>query len=141
MDLGEKIKSERKKRNISQQKIADYLNISRQAISRWENNISLPDLNTLILIAKYFEIPLESFTEAYKDSEVELKEDENKVTHDEVIEKATPYILVLTAILTMVLLLPSKIKIPILFFGSILIIFLTSCLLIYYIIKNYLSSK
>ncbi|MCM3513563.1 helix-turn-helix domain-containing protein [Carnobacterium inhibens] len=141
MELGEKIKNERKKRNISQQKIADYLNISRQAVSRWENNVSLPDLTTLVLIAKYFEIPLESFTEEYQTPVKDEKESENEVTRDEVIKKATPYILVLTAILTMVLLLPSKMKIPILFFGSIFIIFFTSCLLIYYIIKNYLSSK
>ena len=106
MELGEKIKYERKKRNISQQKIADYLNISRQAISRWENNVSLPDLNTLVLIAKYFEIPLEVFTDEYQEPEKVKKKD---ITRDEVIEKATPYILVLTAIFTMVLLLPSKI--------------------------------
>lgn len=141
MELGEKIKNERKKRNISQQKIADYLNISRQAVSRWENNVSLPDLTTLVLIAKYFEIPLESFTEEYQTPVKDEKESGNEVTRDEVIKKATPYILVLTAILTMVLLLPSKMKIPILFFGSIFIIFFSSCLLIYYIIKNYLSSK
>lgn len=141
MELGEKIKNERKKRNISQQKIADHLNISRQAVSRWENNVSLPDLTTLVLIAKYFEIPLESFTEEYKTPVKNEKESENEVTQDDVIKKATPYILVLTAILTMVLLLPSKMKIPILFFGSIFIIFFTSCLLIYYIIKNYLSFK
>lgn len=141
MELGEKIKNERKKRNISQQKIADYLNISRQAVSRWENNVSLPDLTTLVLIAKYFEIPLESFTEDYQAPEKDEKESEDEVTRDEVIKRATPYILVLTAILTMVLLLPSKMKIPILFFGSIFIIFFTSCLLIYYIIKNYLSPK
>lgn len=141
MELGEKIKNERKKRNISQQKIADYLNISRQAVSRWENNVSLPDLTTLILIAKYFEIPLESFTEEDQTPVKDGKESDNEVSRDEVIKKATPYILVLTAILTMVLLLPSKMKIPILFFGSIIIIFFTMCLLIYYIIKNYLSSK
>lgn len=140
MELGEIIKNERKKRNISQQELANYLNISRQAISRWENNNSLPDLNTLILIAKYFEIPLESFTEENYISEKKEVEHE-EITRDEIIREATPYILVLTAILTMVLLLPSKIKVPILFFGSILIIFFTSCLLIYYIVKNYLSSK
>lgn len=141
MELGEKIKNERKKRNISQQKIADYLNISRQAVSRWENNVSLPDLTTLVLIAKYFEIPLESFTEEDQTPVKDEKESDNEVSRDEVIKKATPYILALTAILTMVLLLPSKMKIPILFFGSIIIIFFTMCLLIYYIIKNYLSSK
>ena len=46
----------KEKRNISQQQLANHLHISRQAVSRWENNISLPDLNTLVLMAKYFDL-------------------------------------------------------------------------------------
>ncbi|WP_211272604.1 hypothetical protein, partial [Enterococcus aquimarinus] len=52
---------------------------------------------------------------------------------EKTIEQATPYILVLTAIVTMILLLPSKVKVPILFFGLLFIIFFVACLLIYYI--------
>ena len=158
MEIGDRIKNERKKRNISQQQLADYLNISRQAVSRWENNISLPDLNTLVLIAKYFDLKLEYFTEDIilerteeskeelieelkGEPEKELEKTEEKSDQEKTIEKATPYILVLTAIVTMILLLPSKVKVPVLFFGLLFIIFFVSCLLIYYIIKNYLSQN
>ena len=158
MEIGDRIKNERKKRNISQQQLADYLNISRQAVSRWENNISLPDLNTLVLIAKYFDLKLECFTEDIilerteeskeelieelkGEPEKELEKTEEKSVREKTIEKATPYILVLTAIVTMILLLPSKVKVPVLFFGLLFIIFFVSCLLIYYIIKNYLSQN
>ena len=158
MEIGNRIKNERKKRNISQQQLADYLNISRQAVSRWENNISLPDLNTLVLIAKYFDLKLEYFTEDIilerteesreelieelkGEPEKELEKTEEKSVQEKTIEKATPYILVLTAIVTMILLLPSKVKVPVLFFGLLFIIFFVSCLLIYYIIKNYLSQN
>lgn len=158
MEIGDRIKNERKKRNISQQQLADYLNISRQAVSRWENNISLPDLNTLVLIAKYFDLKLEYFTEDIilerteeskeelieelkGEPEKELEKTEEKSVQEKTIEKATPYILVLTAIVTMILLLPSKVKVPVLFFGLLFIIFFVSCLLIYYIIKNYLSQN
>ncbi|MFZ1605088.1 MAG: helix-turn-helix transcriptional regulator [Enterococcus aquimarinus] len=158
MGIGDRIKNERKKRNISQQQLADYLNISRQAVSRWENNISLPDLNTLVLIAKYFDLKLEYFTEDIilerteeskeelieelkGEPEKELEKTEEKSVREKTIEKATPYILVLTAIVTMILLLPSKVKVPVLFFGLLFIIFFVSCLLIYYIIKNYLSQN
>lgn len=166
MEIGDRIKNERKKRNISQQQLADYLNISRQAVSRWENNISLPDLNTLVLIAKYFDLKLEYFTEDIilerteeskeelieelieesieelkGEPEKELEKTEEKSVREKTIEKATPYILVLTAIVTMILLLPSKVKVPVLFFGLLFIIFFVSCLLIYYIIKNYLSQN
>ncbi|NSV25822.1 helix-turn-helix transcriptional regulator, partial [Enterococcus faecalis] len=148
MEIGDRIKNERKKRSISQQQLADYLNISRQAVSRWENNISLPDLNTLVLIAKYFDLKLEYFTEDIilerteeskeesieklkEESKEELEKSEEKNIREKTIEKATPYILVLTAIVTMILLLPSKVKVPILFFGLLFIIFFVSCLLIY----------
>lgn len=148
MEIGDRIKNERKKRNISQQQLADYLNISRQAVSRWENNISLPDLNTLVLIAKYFDLKLEYFTEDIilerteeskeelieelkGEPEKELEKTEEKSVQEKTIEKATPYILVLTAIVTMILLLPSKVKVPVLFFGLLFIIFFVSCLLIY----------
>ena len=158
MGIGDRINNERKKRNISQQQLADYLNISRQAVSRWENNISLPDLNTLVLIAKYFDLKLEYFTEDIilerteeskeelieelkGEPEKELEKTEEKSVREKTIEKATPYILVLTAIVTMILLLPSKVKVPVLFFGLLFIIFFVSCLLIYYIIKNYLSQN
>lgn len=150
MKIGNRIKNERKKRSISQQQLADYLNISRQAISRWENNISLPDLNTLILIAKYFNLELEYFTEDTSINKIDKPEEKNKEEldgldekniRDKAIKKSTPYILVLTSIVTMIFLLPSKIAVPIVFFGLIFIIFGVSCLLIYYIIKNYLSQN
>lgn len=156
LTIGNRIKIERKNKNISQQQLADHLNISRQAVSRWENNISLPDLNTIVLIAKYFDIKLDNFTDGVieDDSAREIKEDgvqeakekfevdtEKKDVKDRAIKEATPYILVLTSIITMVFLLPSKVKVPILFFGLLFIIFFVSCLLIYYIIKNYLSRE
>ncbi|MDR1568319.1 MAG: helix-turn-helix domain-containing protein [Streptococcaceae bacterium] len=143
MKIGDRIKSERKKRNISQQQLANHLNISRQAVSRWENNISLPDLNTIVLIAKYFDIKLDYFTDdIIVDNTKELKEEAEKIdVKEQAIKEATPYILVLTVIITTIFLLPSKVKVPILFFGSLFTIFFASCLLIYYIIKNYLSRK
>ncbi|WP_265456534.1 helix-turn-helix domain-containing protein [Enterococcus sp. HY326] len=144
MTVGEKIKSLRTTQNISQQALADYLNISRQAISRWENNTSLPDLTTLIAIAKFFNIPLDFFSDETitETNSAELPNSDKpskKVSRDEVLQEATPYILVLVVILTLIARLPARAKVPIIFFGTIIIIFLMSCLLIYYIIKNYLS--
>ncbi|MBP3392285.1 MAG: helix-turn-helix transcriptional regulator [Clostridia bacterium] len=40
MKIGDKIKSLRKAQDITQEKIAAYLNISYQAISKWENGVS-----------------------------------------------------------------------------------------------------
>lgn len=49
-----KLKELRTKNNYSQAYVAEYLNISRQAISRWENGNATPDLDNLILLAKLY---------------------------------------------------------------------------------------
>lgn len=51
MSVGERIAELRKKRNISQAQIADALGISRQAVSKWENDQSAPDMLNLIRLA------------------------------------------------------------------------------------------
>ncbi|WP_297775375.1 helix-turn-helix transcriptional regulator, partial [Blautia sp.] len=43
--LGEKLKAARIKRNLSQNEVAEKLLVSRQTISKWENNVCLPDLD------------------------------------------------------------------------------------------------
>ena len=59
MKFGEQIKKLRKDRNITQQEMADKLNISRQAISNWENDKNLPDLEMLITMSQVFQITLD----------------------------------------------------------------------------------
>lgn len=59
MDFGAQIKSVRAGRDLTQQQMADQLNVSRQAISNWENNRNLPDIEMLIEIAKVFDLTLD----------------------------------------------------------------------------------
>lgn len=59
MTLGEKIKELRIKNNLSQEDLASKLNVSRQAISKWEKDIALPDTNNLIMLSKLFGITLD----------------------------------------------------------------------------------
>ena len=51
MSIGERITSLRNERNISQGQIAKALNVSRQAVSKWENDLSSPDTLNLIKLA------------------------------------------------------------------------------------------
>ena len=53
-DLGEKIKSLRKQKNVSQEVFANYLGISFQAVSKWENKNTLPDVTMIPAIASFF---------------------------------------------------------------------------------------
>lgn len=62
MNLGEKIYALRTKKNLSQGDLADKLDVSRQSVSKWENNTAVPDLDKLIKICDVFEISLDELT-------------------------------------------------------------------------------
>lgn len=59
MNFGDNIKKVRTERNLTQQQMADKLLVSRQAVSNWENDRNLPDIEMLINIALTFEVSLD----------------------------------------------------------------------------------
>lgn len=59
MNFGEQIKNIRKEKNMTQEQMANILNVSRQAISNWENNKNFPDLEMIIKISKLFSLSLD----------------------------------------------------------------------------------
>ncbi|WP_269478313.1 helix-turn-helix transcriptional regulator [Hominibacterium faecale] len=59
MNFGEQIKKLRADEKLTQQKMADELGVTRQAISNWENNKNLPDIEMIIIIAKTFHLTLD----------------------------------------------------------------------------------
>lgn len=62
MNLGEKIYQLRNDKNLSQGDLAERLDVSRQSVSKWENNTAVPDLDKLIKICDIFEISLDELT-------------------------------------------------------------------------------
>ena len=54
--FSEKLKELRKDKDLSQKKLANDLNVDQRSISNWEKGIREPDFNTLIRIAKYFDV-------------------------------------------------------------------------------------
>jgi len=58
LSIGEKIKKLRKENDVTQEKLADYLNISYQAVSKWENGTTLPDISMIIPLANFFGVPI-----------------------------------------------------------------------------------
>ena len=54
--FGERIKEIRKNNNLTQQEFADVFNTTRATVANWENNISRPDSNQIIEIAKKFNV-------------------------------------------------------------------------------------
>ncbi len=56
MKLGEKFRTLRKNRNLSQEVLAKYLGVSFQAVSKWENGDTMPDVVLIPAIASFFEV-------------------------------------------------------------------------------------
>ena len=56
MNISERIQELRKAKGISQEELADKIDVSRQAVSKWENGQSVPDLEKVILLSEYFEV-------------------------------------------------------------------------------------
>lgn len=59
MTLGERILKYRKKAGISQEELADKLNVTRQSISLWETDQTLPSLDNLIALAEIFDVSMD----------------------------------------------------------------------------------
>ena len=55
--LNENIKAIRKSKGLSQQDLADKLNVVRQTISKWEQGLSVPDSDLLIALSEALETP------------------------------------------------------------------------------------
>lgn len=61
--LSEKIKSLRKQAKLSQEQLAEKLNVSRQAVTKWETDAGVPDIANLQAIASLFHISLDELLE------------------------------------------------------------------------------
>lgn len=59
MNFGVQIKNLRKERKLTQEQMAGQLGVSRQAVSNWENDRNLPDIEMLILMSQTFHISLD----------------------------------------------------------------------------------
>ena len=80
---GERLAKYRKKANMSQEELADKLNVSRQAVSKWERGESSPDTDNLIALASLYNITLDDLLnkdpdETFTSKKEEAKEEDTK---------------------------------------------------------------
>jgi transcriptional regulator with XRE-family HTH domain len=59
MEFNERLYNLRKQKGLSQEEVANQLNVSRQTISKWESADSTPDMEKLKLLSQLFEITLD----------------------------------------------------------------------------------
>ena len=84
MSIGQRITELRKHKNISQLQLARAMNISRQAVSKWENDLSAPDTLKLIQLADYLDTDVEYLATGVPSK---VKVSPAVVTVDRVVEK------------------------------------------------------
>ncbi len=60
MNLPERLAFLRKKKGLSQQELADEMNVTRQAISKWESGNVMPNLDNLIYLSKLYGVTIDS---------------------------------------------------------------------------------
>ena len=82
MNLGEKLFELRKEKNLSQEEVADKLNVTRQTVSKWETNQSTPDFDKIMPICELFGISTEELLTGNKKEEKQ-EEEENQVIEEE----------------------------------------------------------
>lgn len=75
MNIGNKIRELRKRRGITQEQLAESIGVSFQAISKWETNISLPDITLAPVLANYFGVSMDKlFDFSIRETEQRVKE-------------------------------------------------------------------
>lgn len=78
MTLGEKLLELRKEKHLSQEEVADRLNVSRQTVSKWETNVSTPDFDKIVPICELFEISTNELLTGAKDEKENVIIDDNR---------------------------------------------------------------
>ncbi|MFJ8119994.1 helix-turn-helix domain-containing protein [Bacillus mycoides] len=59
MNIGRQIQYFRKRDNMSQEKLAEKIHVSRQSISNWENERNYPDIHNLLMMSILFNVSLD----------------------------------------------------------------------------------
>ncbi|MDE7324852.1 MAG: response regulator [Lachnospiraceae bacterium] len=76
MYIGEMIRQYRERKEITQKDLAEKLNVTPQAVSRWENGISMPDIYVLPKLANLLHISIDGLLGYQGDNETKICEEE-----------------------------------------------------------------
>lgn len=83
MLFNEKLKMLRKEKKLTQEQLAEQLNVSRQAITKWETSDGIPDIDNLKQISKLFNISIDELVNQERDIKIE---EEKKYSYIEELE-------------------------------------------------------
>ncbi|KQL18460.1 helix-turn-helix domain-containing protein [Cytobacillus solani] len=69
--IGMNIRVLRKKNKMSQEQLAERVNVSRQTVAKWENEEALPDIHKCKMLAELFQVTLDQLSGSMSEEEVE----------------------------------------------------------------------
>lgn len=128
MTIGERLYKLRKDKNISQEELANELNVSRQTISKWETGESSPDFDKIIPLCEYFNITSDELLSG-KENIIEANKQETEKTFARNIAIAVGlYILSVAEIIFTSTILQQEVLSVVIFF---IICALATCLIVY----------
>ena len=88
MDLKKKLSQLRKEKGLTQLELAEALQVSRQAVSRWEVGTAVPTLDNLVSLSEVYGVPLDDLIQ--NETTVPAAQTEEKAPEGEVQEKTPP---------------------------------------------------
>jgi len=100
MEIGEKLKNSRLNTGMTQEQIAEKINVSRQTISNWENGKSLPDVISLIEISDLYQISLDDLLKGDKKMMKKIEKDTNTVKSNRIMMSVGGAMLICSFIFT-----------------------------------------
>lgn len=69
-DIGKTIRKLREEKNMTQDNLAEKMNVTRQAVSNWETGKTSPDIDTLFKLSQIFDVSMEEIIYGEKQSRV-----------------------------------------------------------------------
>ena len=134
MEIGKQLKEARMKSHLTQEKVSEKLNVSRQTISNWENEKCYPDIINIIELSNLYDITLDELIKGDEKMIEHLEESTNTVrSSKQLIGIILLNIFVMTLLITLGMFLPdNKYYLVVVFCLAVA----SSSLLLYQIIKR-----
>lgn len=82
MNIGKTIKNLRRERDMTQEQLAEYLNISSQAVSRWETDLALPDITLLPTLANLLGVSIDELLGMNESRDINIRVHERRNAGD-----------------------------------------------------------
>ncbi len=134
MEIGVKLKDARTRAGMTQEKVAEEIQVTRQTISNWENEKSFPDIVSVIKLSNLYDVSLDKLLKGDEEMIEHLEKSTNIVRSN---QKLILAILVNVGLLILFILFNGLIiRNPYLILGSSTVGIVGTCMLFYQIIKK-----